>query len=351
MLDSSSNEIYRYPEIDGKTVQIPGNQLNYDIPNGMSAESMLWWKIMMDGIEYLKDMIGIAPLREGDPGNPRDSMNNQFKALESSQESTYYIPDMLTYLFQQLSVKANFFTQDIIQYKKYNTVAYKFLEDSLGSDTLDKLAGLGDIAPHRFGIFVESLNLSQLRQTLTALIDKAVQGGQITIGQMLLISDMKNVKKAIATLAYFEQRNKKMADDSAAKQQQAQQQGAMQLKQMDIDLKQKEIDAMILKAQIEANAGQQEHLINQQGGITKTKMKIDGDISQLYHQAMADFMAQQQKLNNSPSAPPPPSVQQLPQQQTAGGPASLAPAQQTQPGSPQQLREAVEPSSTSAAVG
>lgn len=349
MLDSSSNEIYTFPQVDGKTMPLPGNQLNYDIPNGMSKESMLWWTIMMDGIQYLKDMIGIAPLREGDPGGNRDSMNNQFKALESSQESTYYIPDMLTYLFQQMSVKANFFTQDIIQYKKYNTLSYKFLEDSLGEDTISKLEGLGNIAPHRFGIFVESMNLSQLRQKLDAYMDKAVQNGTITIAQMLLIGDIKNVKKAVATLAYFEQRNKKMVDDSAAKTQQAQAKQAMEMKQMDLQIKQKEIDAIILKAQIEANAGQQEHLINQMGGIAKTKMKTDGDVAQIYHSAYADFLAQSQKLNATPSSvvPPPAVPQGMPGQAT--GP--LLPQQQTQPGSAQNLREAVEPAATSAAVG
>jgi hypothetical protein len=351
MTDSSANVIFSYPEIDGKKQLVSIDQVFKDIPGGMSEESMLWWKTMMDGISYLKEMIGIAPLREGDPGGNRDSMNNQFKALESSQESTYYIPDMLTYLFQQMSVKANFFAQDIIQYKKYNTVAYRFLEDALGSETIDKLEGLGNIAPHRFGIFVESLNLSQLRQKLDVLLDKAVQNGAITIAQMLLIGDIKNVKKAIATLAYFEQRNKKMADDSAQKAQQAQQQQQQQMMQMQMAIEQKKIDGMILGKQIDANAGQQEHLINQQGGITKTKMKIDGDIQQLYHQAMADFMAQQQKLNESPSAPPPPPPPVMHQQQQGGGASPLLPPQQTQEGSAQNLRAAVQPSSTSASVG
>lgn len=345
MLDSSANEFYTFPVVDGKTMALPGNQLNYDIPNGMSKESMLWWEIMMNGIEYLKDMIGIAPLREGDPGNARDSMNNQFKALESSQESTYYIPDMLTYLYQQMAVKVNFYTQDIINYKKYSAVAYKFLEDSVGEDIISKLEGLGDIAPQRFGIFVESLNQAPLRQRIEPIMANAVQNGKITVAEYLLINDMKNVKKAVATFAYFEQRNKKMADQSAQAAQKAAQDAAMQLKQMDLSIEQKKIDGMILGKQIDANAGQQEHLINSTAGITKTKMKIDGDHDQIFKQAFVDFLAQQQKLNNTPSAiipPPPPPVQMMPPQQ-------MAPGMPQRPESvSQQLREAVEPMPTTA---
>lgn len=345
ILDSSANEFYTFPKVDGKTLALPGSQLNSDIPNGMSKESMVWWEIMMNGIEMLKDMIGIAPLRQGDPGNPRDSMNNQFKALESSQESTYYIPDMLTYLYQQMAVKINFFTQDIINYKKYSSVSYKFLEDALGDETLGKLAGLGDVAPHRFGIFVESLNQTQLRQKLDAWIAQAVQNGTITIAQSLLIFDIRSIKLAYRTLAFFEQRNIKLKDKAAQQAQQAAQQQQMQMLQMQMAIEQKKIDGMILGKQIDANAGQQEHLINQQGGITKTKMKIDGDIQQLYHSAMADFLAQQQKLNESPSAPPPP-IPPVPQpmQAAAPGTSQFAPAQ---PSVSQQLRENVEPQPTS----
>jgi len=330
LLDSSSNEFYTFPVVDGKTLPLPGNQLNSDIPNGMSKESMLWWQIMMDGIQLIDDMIGFAPLRQGDPGNPRDSMNNQFKALEYSQESTYYIPDMLTYLYQQMAVKANFFAQDIVNYKKYNTLSYRFLESGVGEDALSSLEGLGDIAPHRFGIFVESLNQAPLRQKLDLLIDKAVQNGTITLAQVLLISEIKSVKKAFITLAYFEQRNVKIAQQQKQQEQQAAMQMQQQMQQMQMAIEQKKIDAMILGKQIEANVGQQEHLINQQGGITKTKMKIEGDFQAIYHQAFADFAMQQQKLNQAPSSvipAPLPTIMPPQQGQDAGAPGLGVPPQ------------------------
>ena len=347
MLDSSSNEIYSFPTIDGKQTMVPGNQLNYDIPNGMSEQSMLWWKIMMDGIQYISDMIGVSPLREGDPGHPRDSMNNQFKALEYSQSATYYVPDMLTYVYQQLAVKTNFYVQDIITYKSYNTVAYKFLEDAIGEETLDKLAGLGKTGMHRFGIFVESLNQGPLRQKLEAVLFEAVKNKTITTAEYLMINDIKSAKKAFLTFAYFEQRNKKLAEKSAQQAQQAQQQHEIQIQQLQIQMKKMEIDGMLQGKKMDADATMQAHIINQQGGIAKTAMKVNADKENIYHQVNADLMAEQKTLNDTgqTTAPPPPSPMRMPQQQAPqqGSPASGTPEESNAA----QLRQLATPQPTS----
>lgn len=333
MLDASPNEISAFPKINGITTAVAGNQYNYDLPNGMSKESMLWWEIMMNGIAMLDDMIGMAPLREGDPGNPRDSMNNQFKALESSQESTYYIPDMLTYLFQQLSVKTVFYTQDIVTYKKYNTVAYKFLEDGVGAETLETIEKLGKTALHRFGIFIESLNQTSLRQQLDAMLFEAKKNNSISTSEWLMIKDMKSVKAAIVSFAFFEQRNKRMLEKSAQAADQRKQDMAMQQILATERVEKMKIDGMLLGKQIEANAGQQEHLISAESGVTKAKMKIDGDTAAIYHAAYADFLQQSQLLNqtgkNTPMPAPP-----LPQPPMNNG----APPPEQNPNTAQQLQ-------------
>lgn len=340
LLDSSSNEFYSFPVIEGKPVLLPGNQLNYDIPNGLSKESMLWWEIMMNGIQYISDLIGFSPLREGDPGNPRDSMNNQFKALEYSQATTYYVPDMLTFMFQQLSVKANFYAQDIINYKDYNSVAYKFLEDAVGEETISKLESLGKTAQHRFGIFVESLNQAPLRAKLDQLIQNDIQKGSLTTIQSLLINDIKSVKKAYVTLAYFEQRNRKLAEKSQAEQSQqaTQQQIAVEKEKQNTEKIKGEY--MLANTRIESASNEKVHEITQQGQLTKQAFKQQGDINQTTHEAITDLrkelaiMANQKLQTTSlPEAPP------IPQQETA------LPPQQQALGQVSQLQDNVAPGS------
>lgn len=344
MVESSANEVWDFPiGQDGKEIMMQGNQLNYDIPGGMSEESMLWWKIMMDNLQYLDDMIGLAPLREGNPGNPRDSMNNQFKALEYSQAATYYIPDMLTYLFEQLAVKANFFAQDIITYKDYNTMAYKALEDAVGEETLATIEELGKTAMHRFGIYVESLNQEPLRQKVDALIALDVQKGTITTAESLLVNDEKSPKKAYITLAYFEQRNRKLAEKSQQDQAQQASIAAQTIEQMKQKTEMVKGDYLVMVAKIQAEATQNAHITNQQGGITKTLIKTRADAEQITQEAMLDLHAEQVK-NNTAQNQPTPNIPQPPQPQVPAQP-TVSPQQQ-QPSGPQQLRDATMPQNT-----
>lgn len=351
MLDSSANEIYTFPKDSmGRDITLPGNQLNYDIPNGMSKESMYWWEIMMNGIAQLSDMIGIAPLREGSPGNPRDSMNNQFKALEYSQAATYYIPDMLTYMFQQLAVKTNFYVQDIINYKEYNTVAFKFLTDALGEEVLNKISKLGKTGMHRFGIFVESLNQAPLRQKLEALLFEAVKNKTITTAQYLLISDIKSVKKAFLTFAYFEQKNVKVAL-------QMQQQAAQQQAQAEAQRDERMFSLEKLKGdnavRVEAVRGQfdlQQHAATDNAGITRQEMKSLADVKEIYHQAYADAIKEVAAAGLNPSAapvqPPMPAAPAMGQPPIGGAP----PLPQQNETVSQQLRDNATPQPTSAAM-
>lgn len=351
MLDSSANEIYTFPKgADGREVMMPGNQLNYDIPNGMSKESMVWWEIMMNGIQYLSDMIGIAPLREGDPGNPRDSMNNQFKALEYSQSATYYIPDMLTNVFQQLAIKTNFYVQDIVTYKKHNTIAYKFLEDAIGTEVLNKIEKLDRTAPHRFGIFVESLNQAPLRQKLEIILQKAIETKGITMAQYILINDIKSGKKAFLTFAYFEQRNLKLADKAAADQQKAAAAAEEAKDQRMMQLEKMKIDGNLQGIALEGNFNLQQHANTANAGITKTAMKLEGDAKMIYdnlHAEMIRMMAEQGKIPSvMPTAPQAP-AQVQPQQSAPINNSPIDMGQQRNSG-PQQLRNNTMPLPTSA---
>ena len=354
MLDSSANEIWTFPiGPDGRPVQVPGNQLNYDIPNGISKETMQWWEIIVGVGEYLSGMIGISDLRQGDAGNPRDSMNNQFKALEYSQAATYYVPDMLTIMLQQLAIKTNFYVQDIITYKTHNTLAYKFLEDAVGSETLEKLEKLGNTSLHRFGIFVESLNQAPMRQKLEMMLFEAVKNKTISTAEQFLINDIKSTKKAYLTFAYFEQRNKRMAQKAALEMQKQQNEAAMQMKQMEFNIEMLKQKGMLAGKQIEANATIQSHLINQQGGLNKTALKVNADKEQVYHDANAELLKQQQLMNETgkTTVPPPPMPMMpvAPQQQQAapmmdGG--GMPPEESTA----SQLRQAAMPGPTEGAM-
>lgn len=352
LLDQSANELYSYPELNGNEVPIPGNQMNYDIPNGLSKEVMMWWETMNATWQKMLDTAGISPLREGDPGGPRDSMNNQFKALEYSQASTYYLPNTVTYICQQLASKTMMFVQDIIHFKTIDTMAYKFLSDAVGEETLNVIYGMGKKAMHRYGVFVESMNLAPMKAKLDAVLQMAVQKGTLTTSQYLLIDQIQSPSKAFKVLAYMEQRNQKIASQQAMALQQQQGQQAMAIEEAK---KQNILLEGQLKIQQEEVKGQylvKAHTVGADAGIIKTDMKLSGDAMLAVQAARLDIEKTRAEVNGLGNVPMQSPQSNQPMQSMP--PKGMPPQEGTMDGLPanpeesvrQQLRQKVEPQPT-----
>lgn len=317
-MDSSSNYLWAFPDKDGQSIAMNATQLNVEILNGMKKESMIYWDIITTQWDKLIDMlIGSSDLRQGGSAGNRSSMNNEFKALEYSQNSTSYIPDMITFMCREFAVRSGMFIEDILQFKDYDTLAYNWLKTLVGEECLNKIAKMGKVSMHRYGINVESLNQSAARQKLSARIDFALQQGKIELADALLVEDIKSPTLALETLAYREQRNSKMKQKQAMQLQQQQQQAAMQLEQMKQQTEKIKIDGSIELAKVQGANLIQAHIINQQGGVTKTAMKTQADSEQIYQQAHADLLKESQSTaaTGSPNQAPPPPLPQQP-----GGP-------------------------------
>ena len=318
-MDSSSNYLWSFPEIDGKPTAMGNSQLNIEIANGMKKESMIYWDIIISQWDKLIDMlIGSSDLRQGDSAQGRQSMNNEFKALEYSQNSTSFIPDMITFMCRGYAIRNGLFIQDIIQFKNYDTLAYKWLENIVGEECLDKIELMGKTSMYRYGITVESLNQSAARQRLAQRVDMALQAGKIELVQALLVEDIKSPNLAIRTLAYFEYRNKKLAQKAALQQQQQQQQGQMQIEQMKMQQEKLKADTSIGESRIQADATIQSHIINQQGGMAKAMVKLQGDVQQIYEQLNADL--KRESMNTAQAGTPNPPTSPVPQGPPPGSP-------------------------------
>lgn len=318
-LDSSANAVYTIPlGPDGKPLVNNPADLHKEMPNGLSPEVKMYWELMIGTLDEMQEILtGKAPLRSGDPGGSRDSMNNQFKALEYSQNATYYVPDMLTFMYQSLAGKTMLFVQDIVQYKKHNTLAYTYLVNAVGEEDLNTINGLGKISMHRYGIFVESLNQAVQRAKLSARIDYALQNGKITNAQALLVEDIKSPTKAFLWLSYFEEKTTKQVQKDAMQMEQQKQQGAQTQLQGQMALERIKGDYQIQVEQIKADAGKQEHIIGAQKSITTTAMKHSSDVAQIEAQAQADLRVESQSIDNTGKQNPPPPPAPMPQ----GGPA------------------------------
>lgn len=312
--DSSANIVYKFPEVNGVPVTMTSGQLNHEMPNGLNKESMNWWNVMEMQWGKMLSVIGLdAPLRQGDPGGSRDSMNNQFKALEYSQNNTYYIPDGITYMTRMLATRTMLYVQDIINFNDHDVMAFKALEDLVGIDNLRDISELGKKSLHRFGIFVESLNHAADRMRVLNRIDLAIQAGKLSNAEATLIEQIKSPKKQAIVLAYFEQRNTFLQQQNQIEMQKLQGQQAMDIKAAEKEniMLQGNIDMEIEK--IKQEGAMQSHIITQQGGLAKAQIKQEADSRQIYENAHANLLQQQQQLNtDGQTTPPIPSLMPLP---------------------------------------
>lgn len=330
--DKSANGVWKFPiGPDGKPLMMTAAQLDQDLPNGLTNEVMKYWEIMASTWDKFTDMtMGKADLRQGDSAGDRSSMNNEFKALEYSQNSTYYLPDMVTFMCRSLASRTAMIVQDIVNYKDYDTLAYKFLENMIGDEALDDIEAMGKFAMHRYGIFVESLNQSAKMMKLSNRLDFALQNGKITNAEALLVEEIKSPTLAYQSLAYYEQRTARIAQENAMQQQKAASDQAMQIEQMKQKTETIKGDYAVQVATIQANANTQGHIINQEGGIAKTAIKGHVDSQLITQQATEDLKQQQATLNNTGKTTAPPAPQAPPQGGgIAQGPSPQAPPQES----------------------
>ena len=339
MLDASSNSMYTWPiGPDGKPVIMTSGQLHVPRINGIGENVLLWFRIISDQEKELMDKLGISQLRQADPGNTKDSVSNQFKALEYSFASTAYIPDTVTKLYRSVSIRNMLYVQDIVTYKEYDTMTYSWLANLVGEEALDKIAALGKRALHRYGIFVESVNQAPFKAKLDLILANDQNTNKISTGEALIINDIKSPKEAWRMLAFFEQRNKKMAQKDAMQQQQSKQDHEKEIQMIAFNTEKMKQDNLRMIAAMGNSADLQGKGIMTQSSLAKQEMKQNADSKQIYEQTHADMLKSIHDsliaMQQMAGAPPPPPVQQ---------PNNIGQAPPQQPGQPQtglgQLRQ------------
>ncbi len=347
-MDSSANTIWAFPKDEnGRMITTGINNLHVPMQNGLSPDAKVYWDIITQAMDRMDDVLtGRAPLRQGDPGGSRDSMNNQFKALEYSQNATSYIPDMLTFMYQQLAQKTMLFVQDIIQYKKYNTLAYEYLVNAVGEETLLEINGLGKTGMHRYGIFVESLNQTVQRAKLSQRIDFALQNGKISNAQAMLVEDIKSPMKAFLWLAYFEEKTAKQAQKFALEQTKAASEGAMQLEAMKQKTMQIQIDGTLQNTALQGKFQLQQHANTANAQITKQEMKSVADANEIYHNLKADLVRDLAAAGKIPNVMPNGGAEPPAPMPVEGGPGPVSEAPES---GISQLIESSQPMSTESA--
>lgn len=218
--------------------KLGGNGIPFvELKNGLTQAVLEFRQITVNCLMDIQDQLGTAPRMANAP-QPREVGSIAQEALNQSKGATGYINRMLMYVFADVSVRLVSYTQDIIKFRKINSIPYNFLRKLLGIEVVADISTMDDIAMHRYGIFVEPFNRKFDREELKQMTIQAYGLGQITIDQMFLINSIDSPKRAAMVLAYQKRRQEAQAKEMAKYNSDLANQTAQMKHQQDMELEQ-----------------------------------------------------------------------------------------------------------------
>ena len=259
-----------------------GTASNYkpieELDNGIGNEATQYFNIITNNIQLLRDILGFNEITDGSTPDPR-TLNGVAKyASESTNNSLDFIKRAERELLEKLCYSLTLRIQDSV-----DNGAIEGYVRSLGSSSVQFFKLDPNTSAHECGLVVTQKPTEFEKEKLAQRINLAIQSGQITLADAIMLENLENMKYAEVMLAYKIKQNDQDKQQKALQMQQMngqiQQQSAMaaeQAKQQTLQVeaqvkiaviqKEKELEAQLLsmKLQMEAQIEQ---------------MKVDGKIN------------------------------------------------------------------------
>ena len=251
LYNQTGNLVYRAMDEEGNpSAMRPITELN----NGLGNEAAQYFDIINRNVQLLRDILGFNEITDGSTPDPRTLKGVAVLASESTNNALSYIKDAERGLTERLAYNLTLRIQDAA---KQGTL--KGYVKALGTDSIEFFKVNPHVTAHEYGIILEDKPNEHQKEQLNKRIEQALQAGQITIADSLLIENLENVKQAQEILAYRIDENLKKAQEQATIQQQQNAQIQQQA------------------AQASEAAKQQTIQIETQSKLQLLQTKIDGD--------------------------------------------------------------------------
>jgi len=290
-------DLRTFPVIDGKPypMMLPeaGSKMGLD-RLALEMQSVFSW-----AENKIRDDIGMTDLRLGEVDNPREGYKQGMEKRQSSFNTTGFIYRMIQFPKELMCQSILNYIQDIISYP--DSMAYKWLVKIAGEANIKSIAQLKNIAPHRYGIFVEDVNSSYDKQKIEQIINGALQTKEIeqsTWNTLTLILN-QDYKKAMKLLAIAKAQEKKKAQQFQMQMQQQKAQQDQQLEKMRQQTEQIKGQLAIEKEKIIAQGQIQVAQLNNDAKKEVKQMGIDSEPSkqEVRNEAKKDAMTHKSDLD------------------------------------------------------
>lgn len=296
MFEGTSNRIHSNENAEGQIIGGNG-QVHIPVPNGLSAAVSEFQSVMEWADAKLNSTLGISPLRQAYQPGERDTFKLQQAANASSDKATGYVPRMINTLLENVAISTLSFVQAGIRYKDVNNKMYNYLLTALGDKVVEDIDAVGDVAYHRYGIFVHAYDSYVERQEMKLIAQQALAAKEITVEQYLLITTIKNPKRAAMALAYEKRRNERKQEEAAQKQHEYLMMQQQQKADADMQRTQMQMQGDIAKENVKGEWQYRTKMLEVQGQLEGQNKKSLAQLEQIDKRTDARLQEQQGKAN------------------------------------------------------
>jgi len=275
LYNQTGNLVYRRLDEQGQASNYkPIEELN----NGIGSEAGEYFAIINNNIQMLRDILGFNEITDGSTPDPR-TLNGVAKfASESTNNSLDFILRGERDLLERLCYNITLRIQDAAQSGKLEGYI-----KALGSGTVQFFKADANVSAHEYGLIVKQKPNEFEKEKFARRVEQAIQAGQITLADAMLIENVDNLKYAEVLLSYKIKKNTEDAQNRAMQQQQmnaqVQQQAAMASEQAKQQTIQMETQSKLAIIEREKQLEMQVKLAELQMMAQIEQMKVDGKIN------------------------------------------------------------------------
>jgi hypothetical protein len=268
LYNQTGNLVYRRLSDEGQASNYKPIE---ELDNGIGNEAVQYFNIITNNIQLLRDILGFNEITDGSTPDPRTLKGVAKYATESTNNSLDFIKRGERNLLERLSYSLTLRIQDAAQ----NGSIDGFIR-ALGSNSVQFFKLDPNVSAYECGLVITQKPDEAEKEKLSRRIEQAIQTGQITLADAMMVENLDNVKYAELLLAYKIKQNQEETQKKAMEQQQMngqiQQQSAQMAAQMQQQTMKMEIEGKLLLIQREKELDAQ---------LLTTKLQLEAQIKEM----------------------------------------------------------------------
>ena len=272
LYNQTGNLVYRRLNDEGQASNYKPIE---ELENGIGNEAVQYFNIITNNIQLLRDILGFNEITDGSTPDPRTLKGVAKYASESTNNSLDYIKRSERNLLERLCYSLTLRIQDAAQMGTIDGFVR-----ALGSNTVQFFKLDPDVSAYECGLIIEQKPTEVEREKLDRRIEQAIQAGQVTLADAMMVENLDNLKYAELLLAYKISKNQEDAQERSMQQQemngQIQQQSAQMAAQMQQQTIQMEAQAKMAVIQKEKELESQMLMMKLQMEAQIEQMKMSG---------------------------------------------------------------------------